>query len=1711
MFTFTHDTTDPTFSGSPDFSSVGLDVGDDAPVIPAISCSDTNIDGNTAGFLGTVNTSTAGSYMITFTCTDKSQNRVQDTKLYKVIDPINISITSDNPYSSSFGKFGNTVTVEFDLATGSTFTGSVGLDAESERRTYSTVDNTGKLIKYLTGNEGVENEDTLLSFSLVITDSDGVVRTYTEVQGTGDTTSVTVDFVRSVNPTNISIAHNGDTTNAEIGDTVTVTFVTSADATETTGTIDDEDAEFALSGTSGTLKLTLSGDETQDTALTFSFQIIDRVGNSNNVDYAAVSGSGGSTSVIFEIPDNVNPVVTYVGATSVSIDQYDTFTLPTMVCTDNVDVIKNILPPGTLDTSVAGIVTFDYKCSDAAGNESAIFPYTVNVISVDVVGVTITPEIVTSFGDSGTIVSYPVEDGLTNKANFDFRVTFDRAVSGFDTLDLTTTNMSPGSITAVNAKEYIVSSSGFVEGTVTFTILGNVDGTHNGVANAPYILEFIYDATKPEFSNYDLDSRSITLGSTFTPYNNITCSDANGNVDATVYSNNVDTDTLTDETSNYLVTYQCTDAAGNNSDLAFQNVHVNAVDHREQPSSDRDLGIPYFPTPPITVELKSSNIINNLVGIGTIVFEANFSEPVSGFTVEDIGSSYRDPNFISEVCRPHWVDCYDNTERNVNVISVEENPLYADHTRYLITVDPIGTENMYVLVNQRSVFGIANPEHSNQGSIQLGFSRDSTDPVYAEPASITILKNSESFSSDLLCTDDSGILLNSAQGTVSVDIPGIYNVNYTCEDYFGNSATKTVVYTVVEPAISAVISHDTHDSSFKTNQRDITFNVVFSEAVSGFTSNDFILNDNVSVSSVTHTNIGSPDNINYVVVVRTSNTAGDSYVAVRANSVSVHGSSHDSNHPSNTFSFTINNDDPVFSGPTSVELKQNHAFVNSVTCNDALDIDAGVITHEPVVVNIAILGPVDVVYTCTDTFGNTADKTVAYSVVLAPPVFTVLPTNLDIKQNSLFVHSVRCHDPLGINEGKITHDPVNVDTSIVGALPVTFTCTDSFGNFELEFVLYNVVFDTPPVITTTGGHILDNTVVVYGTAVPGFTIKLFNNGEEANSCKDGLDASDVYICNPIAIDADIDGNWEGRIHLGYWTGNNIITAQAIDYTTESDGTFTTTYSNPSNEVTFDHAIPQLTGFTQNGIFTELGSSQLIKTISLLSLDPITLHGIVPYPDQIIGVYHKDAINNVDDNLGYVTDFEAGEFDFTFTPNNFDNFIMIASLALLENGERSLYWFNVAASYTNFKDTGAIAISSDLQTKLKISGVPFLSYADLGFANTPGLVVPLPFFDDTTDQAISSLQFPNLASYQGARVNDAHALAIMAHGASPLKAASDTSNNRINFVEAFTTYSPDTESCPCEIKIQLNADSALISSVLDELKLFHFADGRWQTLDTTVSGDVLSATVSFVEQGSFAIGLQTSEGLSEPKKSDNDDWARAPTFGSNHLTYQQQVDYGFTFNTQKVMVQNNYYTDIDKISANVGTNTATIKTFAQDPLRTVSLYLGIPTKTYAGDAEVKIELLISQSNTAASGYIIKQINYHQDEPLVDESNTSTTINKVRCNDTDSMKNCHSFTISFSVMNPLMYDYTAISASDVFGRSQTTFINDGIEFSGEQMSEPKTHSILYRLTNQPGILSYDLTQTDMLNNIWEDQHGSTWTYNMFDTWKQLSDSTLLQPTR
>ena len=71
-----------------------------------------------------------------------------------------------------------------------------------------------------------------------------------------------------------------------------------------------------------------------------------------------------------------------------------------------------------------------------------------------------------------------------------------------------------------------------------------------------------------------------------------------------------------------------------------------------------------------------------------------------------------------------------------------------------------------------------------------------------------------------------------------------------------------------------------------------------------------------------------------------------------------------------------------------------------------------------------------------------------------------------------------------------------------------------------------------------------------------------------------------------------------------------------------------------------------------------------------------------------------------------------------------------------------------------------------------------------------------------------------------------------------------------------------------------------------------------------------------------------------------------------------------------------------------------------------------------------------------------------------------------------------------------------------RSHTTYINNGVEFTGESLLPANTHSFIDKKSSQSDADAILLTQQDRRYNIWEDQYGYLWSNNDVGSWFQIT---------
>ncbi len=292
----------------------------------------------------------------------------------------------------------------------------------------------------------------------------------------------------------------------------------------------------------------------------------------------------------------------------------------------------------------------------------------------------------------------------------------------------------------------------------------------------------------------------------------------------------------------------------------------------------------------------------------------------------------------------------------------------------------------------------------------------------------------------------------------------------------------------------------------------------------------------------------------------------------------------------------------------------------------------------------------------------------------------------------------------------------------------------------------------------------------------------------------------------------------------------------------------------------------------------------------------------------------------------------------------------------------------------------------------------------------------------------------------------------------------------------------------------------------------------RSLDEQTGDFSTQFTNTFLVDGSsnsfvFTWSYQDSTGESEPRTASlmlaensggsSNNWKKKPTFGQSwEISSSQLVTDGFTFNGHTLDITDNWHTDFTRTSSIIGeTNSVNMKAYAADGFSYVTLSLGVPEIGEVSDAETDIILMLSRNYTSPVDYDITEIIHEQKESLVDESQTTAAVNKVKCNPGSDVQ-CYSFDIDFKVNAPLKSDVLAISAVDSKRRSTVTYVNEGVEFTGQSLLAPNTHYIVQKKTNQGPAEMLTLTQQDRRYNIWEDDSGYLWAQNDHGSWFSIT---------
>ena len=299
------DTTDPviTINGSSEltitagttYTEQGATCTDDTDPAPTVTTS------------GTVDTSSPGTYTVTYTCTDSSDNSSTATREVTVVDTTDPVITLNGS---------STLTI----TAGTTYT---------EQGATCTDD--------------TDPAPTVTTSGTVDTSSPGTYTVTYTCTDSSDNSSTATREVTVVDTTDPVITLNGSST---------LTITAGTTYTEQGATCTDDTDPAPTVTTSGTV------DTSNPDTYTVTYTCTDSSDNSSTATREVT------------VVDTTDPVITINGSSELTITAGTTYTEQGATCTDDTDPAPTVTTSGTVDTSNPDTYTVTYTCTDSSGNNA---------------------------------------------------------------------------------------------------------------------------------------------------------------------------------------------------------------------------------------------------------------------------------------------------------------------------------------------------------------------------------------------------------------------------------------------------------------------------------------------------------------------------------------------------------------------------------------------------------------------------------------------------------------------------------------------------------------------------------------------------------------------------------------------------------------------------------------------------------------------------------------------------------------------------------------------------------------------------------------------------------------------------------------------------------------------------------------------------------------------------------------------------------------------------------------------------------------------------------------------------------------------------------------------------------------------------------------------------------------------------------------------
>ena len=1023
--------------------------------------------GETVTSSGTVDTSTVGTYTITYSATDAVGNTGTAIRTVNVVD-------TTAPVITLLGEA--TVTIEV----GSTY---------SDAGATASDNYDGDVSSSIVTVNGVD-EDTVGTYTVTYNVTDANSNAATQVSRTVNVVDTTAPVITLLGEATVTI---------EVGSTY-------SDAGATASDNYDGDVSSSI--------VTVNGvDEDTVGTYTVTYNVTD-----------ANSNAATQVSRTVNVVDTTAPVITLLGEATVTIEVGSTYSDAGATASDNYDgdVSSSIVTVNGVDEDTVGTYTVTYNVTDANSNAATQVSRTVNVVDttapvITLLGeATVTIEVGSTYSDAGatasdnydgdvsssivtvngvdedTVGTYTVTYNVTD-ANSNAATQVSRTVNVVDTTAPVITLLGEATVTIEVGSTYsdagatasdnydgdvsssIVTVNGVDEDTVgTYTVTYNVTDANSNAATQVSRTVNVVDTTAPVITLLGEATVTIEVGSTYSDAGATASDNYDGDVSSSIVTvNGVDEDTV----GTYTVTYNVTDA---NSNAATQvSRTVNVVDT----------------TAPVIT----------LLGEATVTIEVGSTYSDAGATASDnydgdVSSSIVTVNGVDEDTVGTYTVTYNVTDANSNAATqVSRTVNVVDTTAPVIT-----------LLGEATV------------TIEVG-------STYSDAGATA----SDNYDGDV---SSSIVTVNG----VDEDTVGTYTVTYNVTDANSNAATQVSRTVNVVDTTAPVIT--------LLGEATVTIEVGSTYSDAGATASDNYDGD-VSSSIVTVNGVDEDTVGTYTVT----------YNVTDANS-----------NAATQVSRTVNVVDttaPVITllGEATVTIEVGSTYSDAgATASDNYD---GDVSSSIVTVNGVdedTVGTYTVTYNVTDANSNAAtqvSRTVNVVDTTAPVITLLGEATVTIEVGSTYSDAgATASDNYDgdVSSSIVTVNGVDEDT--VGTYTVTYNVTDANSNAATQVSrTVNVVDTTAPVITLLG----EATV----------TIEVGSTYSDA-----GATASDNY-------DGDVS--------------SSIVTVNGVDEDTV--GTYTVTYnvtdanSNAATQVSrtvnvVDTTAPVITLLGEATVTIEVGST-----------------------------------------------------------------------------------------------------------------------------------------------------------------------------------------------------------------------------------------------------------------------------------------------------------------------------------------------------------------------------------------------------------------------------------------------------------------------------------------------------------------------------------------